>query len=200
MHAKPLSLASVSEGHGLPALLSALILTGGASSRMGEDKGALDWLGQRAVDKVDKLARDVGAQKVLTVGRRSFGLDAVTGEEEGGWPVSGILAGCAALKSAGYERALVLAVDAPTIKPSDLADLVAAPEPGAAFAHLHFPFLIFVDAIPPAIGSGHSVARFITAADLNLIETGEDSYGRLRGANTPEERGALLKELALDRG
>jgi molybdopterin-guanine dinucleotide biosynthesis protein A len=178
--------------------LGALILTGGASSRMGEDKASADWLGRRAVDRVYDLANAVGAHLVLTVGRRHLGLHAVTEEDEGGGPVGGIVAGCAKLLSAGCERALVLAVDAPTITPTDLQALLGAKSPGAAFAHLHFPFLIFFDALPCNIGPGNSVARFLTDAHLPLLDPPKESYKRLRGANTPEEREALLSELQLE--
>ena len=41
--------------------LGAIILSGGASSRMGVDKAAMDWLGRRAVDRVADLAFEVGA-------------------------------------------------------------------------------------------------------------------------------------------
>ena len=54
--------------------LGVAILTGGASSRMGEDKAAADWLGVRAVDRVAALARALGAVAVVTVGRADHGL------------------------------------------------------------------------------------------------------------------------------
>lgn len=177
-------------------MLGALILTGGASSRMGEDKASADWLGQRAVDRVAAVAEAVGAAPVLTVGRRDLGLDAVTEEAEGGGPVAGIVAGCARLAAGGCDRALVLAVDAPTILPADLSPLLSAGPPGAAFAHLHFPFLIRLTDLPAQAGRGWSVARLVTAARLRLLEPAPGCAARLRGANTPEERAPLLRELA----
>ena len=180
--------------------LGCLILTGGASSRMGEDKACADWLGRRAVDRVADLARAVGATTVLTVGPRKLGLDAVTDEQAGGGPVAGIVAGCATLHAGGCERALVLAVDAPTIRAPDLASLLDAPPPGAAFAHLHFPLVIDLASLPATIGAHRSVARLVTSAGLTLVEPPAEGYRRLRGANTPEERVALLRELELHEG
>ena len=178
-------------------LLGALILTGGASSRMGEDKASADWLGQRAVDRVAAVAEAVGAAPVLTVGRRDLGLRAVTDETDGGGPVAGVVAGCARLAAGGCDRALVLAVDAPTILPADLSPLLVVGPRGAAFAHLHFPFLIHLAAVPVEAGPGWSVARLLTAARLRLLQPAPGSAARLRGANTPEERAALLRELAV---
>ncbi|HEY0651236.1 NTP transferase domain-containing protein, partial [Phenylobacterium sp.] len=48
--------------------LGVVILTGGASSRMGADKAALLWGGRRAVDRLADLARELGAAAVLTSG------------------------------------------------------------------------------------------------------------------------------------
>src|SRR4051794_11241884 len=53
--------------------LGALILTGGASSRMGVDKAAAAWSGVRAVDRVVALAKALGAQPVLTAGAVDYG-------------------------------------------------------------------------------------------------------------------------------
>jgi MobA-like NTP transferase domain len=47
----------------------AMILCGGASSRRGADKGALDWLGRRAIDRVADLSAQSGATAVVTVGQ-----------------------------------------------------------------------------------------------------------------------------------
>src|SRR5688500_625460 len=105
------------QGQCFGSKLGSLILTGGASSRMGEDKASADWLGRRAVDRGYDLARQVGAETVFAVGRRNLGYETVTDEADWGGPVAGAIAGCAALLVAGCDRALVLAVDAPTIQP-----------------------------------------------------------------------------------
>jgi molybdenum cofactor guanylyltransferase len=169
--------------------LGAIILAGGASRRMGADKAELVWDGVRAVDCVAELARAAGAEVVVTVGPRDLGLRNVT--EAGGGPVAGICAGAAVL---GSSRALVLAVDAPTIRPDDLAPLLAAPSPGAAFAHLHLPLVIDVAALPTAAGPGWSMARLITEARLALLPVPDGAAPRLRGANTPAERAALAAQ------
>jgi molybdopterin-guanine dinucleotide biosynthesis protein A len=55
-------------------MLCALILAGGRSARMGEDKALIDWGGRRAVDRVADLAAAVGCEAILTVGPSGYGL------------------------------------------------------------------------------------------------------------------------------
>jgi molybdopterin-guanine dinucleotide biosynthesis protein A len=125
-----------------------------------------------------------------------MGLAAVLDEEEGAGPVGGIVAGLSALRSAGCGRAIVLAVDAPTITEPDLEPLLAARAPGAAYQGLHLPLAIDLDVAPPTRIAGWPIARFIDAVQLLRIPCPRDAMLRLRGANTPSERRALIAELA----
>src|SRR5690349_21774956 len=92
-----------------PMALGAIILAGGASSRMGVDKATQDWNGMRAVDRVAALARSLGCDPVIVAGG-DYGLPFVPDPPESG-PAGGVMAGAAALRKAGAARALVLAVD-----------------------------------------------------------------------------------------
>lgn len=160
---------------------------------MGTDKASLLWDGVRAVDRVAALAKAVGAEVVLTVGRRGYGLAMVADEPEAGGPVGGVLAGAAALSALGCRRALVLAVDAPTIQPEDLAALLAASPPGAAYEGLHIPVVIDLEALPGEAEAGWPVGRLLEQAGTARLPCPGQAYARLRGANTPEERESLLR-------
>jgi molybdenum cofactor guanylyltransferase len=176
--------------------LAAIILVGGASSRMGADKAALSWNGRSAVDRLEALAREVGADRVLTAGGGEHGLERVDDPAPGGGPVSGIVAGIAALRATGHGRVVVLAVDAPTIRPTDLAPLMAAAAPGAAYEGLNLPLVLDIAATPDDAGPGWPVARLIDRAGLARLACPSEATERLRGANTPDERDRLLVELA----
>ena len=180
--------------------LGAIILTGGGSSRMGADKAEVLWLGVRAVDRVADLARRSGADPVITVGVRSHGLRFIPDDAAGGGPVGGVIAGLRALGEAGCARALVLAVDAPTLEPEDLALLLAEPAPGAAFEGLHLPMALDLAALPAEAGAGWPLGRLVERAGLVRIACPADRLERLRGANTPQEREALLIGLQNRRG
>ena len=170
----------------------ALILTGGGSRRMGRDKAALDWDGARAVDRVADLARTVGAAAVLTVGA-DLGLPFVPDPEPGAGPVGGVLAGAAALRALGLERALILAVDAPTLTVEDLAPLLAAGSPGAAYEGLPLPMALAFAAVPDDAVAGWPLRRLVERAGLLVLTVPFGVEARLRGANTPEERARLLR-------
>jgi len=177
--------------------LGAIILAGGASSRMGADKGAMLWAGVRAVDRVAALARSVGALQIITVGACDYGLPFVADEPPLGGPVGAVAAGVAALLEAGHARALVLAVDAPTARPEDLAPLLAVQGgPGAAFEGLHLPMLIGAAAIPLDAQPDWPLARLVERAGLRRLICPPEARDRLRGANTPNERKRLLAALA----
>jgi molybdopterin-guanine dinucleotide biosynthesis protein A len=180
--------------------LGAIILTGGGSIRMGADKAALDWNGRSAVARAADLACAIGAVWTVTAGAGSYGLELVVEEPPGGGPVAGILAGATALRRARCDRALVLAVDAPTITAGDLQPLLDAPGPGAAFVGLHLPLVFQLSALPRTDGAGWSMGRFADQAGLRRIACPPYAWLRLRGANTPEERRILLAALVAAEG
>lgn len=176
--------------------IGALILMGGASARMGADKAALIWNGASAMERCVRLAQAVGAELVLTVG----GAGAVPDDVPGGGPVGGILAGVTRLVDAGYYRVLVLAVDAPTARPGDLAPLLDAPGAGAAYDGLHLPMVFEADALPVDAEAGWPVARLVERAGLARPACAAGVALRLRGANTPDERATLLAALIAHEG
>lgn len=178
--------------------LGAIILTGGASSRMGVDKATQLWGARTAVERVAALAVAVGARPVITVGGAPHGLPHVRDEPPLGGPVGGVLAGAAALAETGCARMLVLAVDAPTLQPADLAPLLEAGGAGAAYAGLHLPLVMDLAASPQAAEPGWPLARLVQQAGLARPACPTQVAARIRGANTPGEREALLAGLAAD--
>lgn len=177
--------------------LGVIILTGGGASRMGADKAALLWNGRRAVDRLAQLARDLSASATLTAGGLGYGLPMAAEDPPGGGPVAGIVAGAIVLRAQGCSRALVLAVDAPTILAADLQALLAAAPPGAAFADLHLPLVLSLHALPADAGAGWPMGRLVERAGLVRLSCPPEARARLRGANTPEERQVLLEALIL---
>jgi molybdopterin-guanine dinucleotide biosynthesis protein A len=170
--------------------LGAIILCGGGSRRMGRDKALLDWGGVRAIDRVAALARAAGAEALVTAGA-DLGLPWVPDGEAGAGPVGGVLAGARALTAHGLTRALVLAVDAPTVTVEDLAPLLAAAEPGAFHEGLPVPMVVTLAALPADAEAGWPLRRLVERAGLVALACDEDVRLRLRGANTPEERDRL---------
>jgi molybdopterin-guanine dinucleotide biosynthesis protein A len=163
---------------------------------MGADKGVLLWLDRRAIDRVAALARMVGAEALVTVGAADYGLPQVVEDPPLGGPVAGVLAGAAALRALGFDRALVLAVDAPTIRPGDIAPLLAEGGTGAAFAGLHLPMVLAFAATPSDAKADWPLGRLAERAGLVRLTCDPHARGRLRGANTLEERAVLIAELA----
>lgn len=165
---------------------------------MGADKASLVWDGVRAVDRVAALAKAVGAGPIYTVGVADYGLPHVADPTPFGGPVGGVLAGVAVLRRQGCERALVLAVDAPTLWVEDLAPLIAC-RMGAAYDGLHLPMVIRLEAIEDDTEIDWPMARLLERAGVRRLSPPEGAFARLRGANTPGERAALQIESAGER-
>jgi molybdopterin-guanine dinucleotide biosynthesis protein A len=160
---------------------------------MGTDKARLDWNGVSAVDRLAALSRGLGLRMVLTAGA-DHGLPAVLDAMPGEGPCGGILAAAERLRAQGYDRALVLAVDAPTLLASDLAPLLEAAGPGAAYDGLPLPMVVELAAIPQGARANWPLKRLVEAAGLAVLPCGAAARPRLRGANTPDERRSLLAE------
>lgn len=167
--------------------LAAIILAGGASRRMGEDKALVLWGGVRAVDRVAALAEAVGAEAAIVSGS-DYGLPFVTDPAPQAGPVAGVLAATRALPA---QRYLILAVDAPTVTAEDLLPLLAAPYPGAAYEGLPVPMVVAAAAVPAGAQDGWPLRRLVERAGLTALAVPDGALDRLRGANTPEEARAL---------
>lgn len=161
---------------------------------MGVDKAGLDWLGRRAVDRVVEVAVKLGAEHIVTVGGVDYGYDLVADGERLRGPVGGVLAGSAALQTLGFAQALVLAVDAPTLTAQDVLPLCGSTA-GAAFEGLHFPVMIQLDRLPPDAEASWPMAQLLDRIGVMRLPCPPTARLRLRGANTPAERAALIAEL-----
>jgi molybdopterin-guanine dinucleotide biosynthesis protein A len=171
--------------------LGAIILAGGASSRMGADKATMDWGGRRAVDRVADLAAAVGATQIIVSGG-DYGLPFAPDPWPQAGPVAGVLAAAQVLRDADIVRVLVLAVDAPTIRPDDLSPLIAAQSPGAAYEGFHLPLVADLAALDPTMEPDAPLHRLLATAGVRRLPCPAELAPRLRGANTPQERAALL--------
>lgn len=180
----------MSEAYDAAMKIGGVILAGGASSRMGVDKASQVWRQTRAIDQVFALAQAVGADPVIVAGG-DYGLPFVPDPPGPHGPAAGVASGCAYLKRAGCQRALILAVDAPSITSGDLTSLLSAPSPGAGFVGLPLPMVVEIAALPADMAAGWPLRRLVERAGLHILPSPAGAALRLRGANTPEELAAL---------
>ena len=115
--------------------LSAFILAGGKSTRMGRDKAALTLDGRILLTIMHDLANSVTPQVRICGPRDRFGADAI----EDIFPECGPLGGIhAALAATNTELNLFLAVDIPFVTPDFLKFLVEEARRGAAVVTVPF--------------------------------------------------------------
>jgi molybdenum cofactor cytidylyltransferase len=121
-------------------MISAIVLAAGASSRMGQAKAALPigHTGETVVSRVVRTLLEGGAPHVVVVAGAH--IDAVRAAmpphesrarviEHPGWEqgqLSSLLAGLAAIDDPLLEAALVTLVDVPLVRPSTVAEVIAA--------------------------------------------------------------------------
>ncbi len=98
--------------------ISAIILTGGKSSRMGEDKCALSVAGKSILSRIIEVLRPVSSEIILAGGDGTrfleHGLKFVSDRTAGLGPLSGMLAG---LKASESSYNLIVSCDLPFINP-----------------------------------------------------------------------------------
>ncbi|MCF8258785.1 MAG: molybdenum cofactor guanylyltransferase [Flavobacteriales bacterium] len=101
-----------------------IILAGGKSSRMGQDKGLMPFRGKPMVQHVIDAAAMVCNSFVLVTDHpiySMFGFPVMADEVKGFGPVAGILSG---LRRSATDRNLVLSCDVPFVTPALLKELV----------------------------------------------------------------------------
>ena len=135
-----------------------LVLAGGRSTRMGRDKGGIEWRpGQTLLARAIELAEGAGCRQVIVSGHRP-GHDFVADRRPAMGPLGGF-------NSVLQEREqvlegkllLVLPLDMPLLETGTLTALLRAAgesEPGAVFANGPLPMALRVQAgVPEAVGA-----------------------------------------------
>jgi molybdopterin-guanine dinucleotide biosynthesis protein A len=145
-----------------------LLLTGGASRRMGADKASLVVVGERLADRSARVLTEV-CTPVFEVGPGHTDLDSVREEPPGGGPLSAIAAGGRALRDRGLSGpALILAVDLPLITSAALAFLRDFPGPDTVVP--------FVAGQPQPLCARYSAGALERSPEA--VARGEDSVRR----------------------
>lgn len=179
---------------------SAIILTGGYSSRMGQNKAELDFHGVSLLrHQVNKICT-LGVEDIVIAGDCTpiTGTRAVTDVYPHRGPLSGIHAGLMAI----YEpRALVLAVDTPLVPLETLKDLMKKHGGGISVlshgAELEPLIGVYDKALFKACedilhGENSSLRRLFQMAGVSTVEyTGDPAL--LLNCNTPEEYRKILE-------
>lgn len=166
---------------------SALILAGGKSSRMGQDKALLNLNGQSLLEHMQQLARDSGASEVL-ISRNQPGYIADGASAQAQGPLSGILAALAHCRS---PQLLVLPIDTPLLSVISLQRLLQQAANGAAcFANSPLPCVLPVSPALSALISAQldSGQRSVKAllAKLNALTLPAPTT-ELLNTNTPQD-------------
>lgn len=195
---------------GRVAPLYGLVLAGGRSSRMGQDKAALTYHGQTQLDWAMELIRPFVEQAYVSVrvDQVNDPLRAKHGQivdaHEGLGPIAGILAAQARHPDAAW---LVLACDLPFLENGTLSHLIAS----RGQDHLATAYRSSHDGLPeplcaiyePAsreplaahVASGRSCPRkFLIRSETKLLDL--PNTRALDNINTPSELGAATGELA----
>jgi len=175
--------------------IAAIILAGGKSTRMGQDKAFLAWRGktfiQHLIDAVAPLTSDIyisgGGQKLNTLG-----YEVIADEINNEGPVVA-LASC--FKRLAAENVLVLSCDVPQITAKDLEELIAAHKNNDAT------YFKFLGKSMPLAGIYNKSCFSVFIAEMqkgerklfnviNKLNTKEVEYSGVRGlqnVNTPQD-------------
>jgi molybdopterin-guanine dinucleotide biosynthesis protein A len=155
---------------------ASLLLTGGASRRMGRDKATLEVAGVALAKRTAGLLGRACAP-VVEVGPGVSGLAWVREDPAGAGPLAAVAAGAVALAGAGWSGpALVVATDLPRLTAGLVAWLAGHPAPGSV--------------VPCAEGRPQPLCARWSGPDLaravELVAGGARSMGDLLRATRPD--------------
>jgi molybdenum cofactor guanylyltransferase len=183
--------------------VSAIILAGGQSRRMGRDKALIDYQGQPIIAHVSRTLRAVSDDIVIVSNRAdaysSFGARVVPDYEPPSGPLGGIAVG---LQAVQHDRSIVVACDMPFLNVTLLRWLVdlggefdaVVPQTGTEFEPLHAVYrrACYHPIVQRLERGERRVISFFADVRLRAVPEGEwraiDPDGRsLVNLNTPDD-------------
>jgi molybdopterin-guanine dinucleotide biosynthesis protein A len=175
-----------------PNRVAGLILAGGRSTRMGQDKALLEWQGASLLSHARTLLQASGVD-AIHVGGRPEELDGLADSHPRAGPARAIL-DAARLFRDRYESLLVIPVDMPLLGRDQLDPLLAA-RPGQArhWQGQPLPALIPVEACAALHGQDiHSIKRLLAALNAEvLVLSPAGDPAPFSNINTPDALASL---------
>jgi molybdopterin-guanine dinucleotide biosynthesis protein A len=185
--------------------LHGLVLAGGRGTRLGRDKGELDYHGVSQARWAFELLRAFCAETFVSIrpeqaGRPAYrDLPLLTDRGVSAGPASGL---AAALRRSPGAAWLVVAADMPLLRRELLANLVADRDSGVlATAYRHRDgtpeplCAIWEPAAGPLVAEpGVSLRRLLETGPAKLLELADDAV--LASVNTPEDDAAIRRALS----
>lgn len=181
--------------------LSAILLAGGKSSRMGRDKAMLPFRGMTLLEWQAQKLRGLGIGDIMLSGSRGGveGVRVIPDEYPGRGPLSGLHA---CMKAARNPDCLVLSVDVPLVPPQALAELIRVHREGREAVTLlrhgdkWEPLMgvyqsgLYRVAEPLLAGENTAVRRLLDETGFRLVDWPGDEALFLN-CNTPEDYARL---------
>ncbi|MCK6458729.1 MAG: molybdenum cofactor guanylyltransferase [Planctomycetes bacterium] len=192
---------------------AALVLAGGFSRRMGNDKWSLPFGGETLLERTVRIVREV-VPEVWVVAREGQGVRGrfriARDPAEGMGPLAGLAAG---LEAMAADRAFLTSCDVPFLRPAlvrrllDLSRGHLAAVPFVDGYHMTTAAVYARDALPAArrlLAEGRLRpfflveelrARIVTAEEIRDVDPSLESF---RNCNTPGEYRAALRDAGLE--
>lgn len=166
--------------------IAGVVLAGGRSSRMGENKALLDYNGQPLLDHMIALLKQTGLNDIYVSGNlEGYNCIPDTAPYEGpARAISDVLDALKSSTSSSYEGILFLPVDMPFLEPEMLRILLESPQ-GACFEAHPLPFYITKER--EKNGSGKSVKEFLSNAGIPSLPLPPKFQNNMTNVNTPKE-------------
>lgn len=182
--------------------LLGIVLAGGRSSRMGQDKATLVWRGRTLLEHQVALLREAGCDAVLIAGRQDPRWPSLPDEKPFRGPVAGLahaLDKMSSLFAMAPGKLIMVPVDMPLLEASDLLPLIRHPAPLAAFTE---------NPLPCALAVTPDIIRAIATSTIYASPPLKGLWGIIPGAtwltaddptfltniNTPEEWKSINKQ------
>ncbi len=173
--------------------IAGIILSGGKSIRMGQNKALLSYKNARLIDFVAKILHDAGIGTIFTSGNVA-GFEPIIDKISNKGPVAGICSSI--LEIEDFDQVLFCPVDLPLLKSETIKHLLLDRPELVRFEFEPMPFLLKLDEKTKIIAEkvldelefhDYSVKKFQSHFQIKEIATNESILQSLTNTNNPNE-------------
>jgi molybdopterin-guanine dinucleotide biosynthesis protein A len=168
-----------------------IVLAGGASSRMGQDKTDMLWHGQTLLQHACKLLDDIGCPSVCVLGRPDLE-NGLADINPGAGPGQALLQALEQARDKSLRGILALPADMPRLNADVLSPLLSLPDNTAgAWARHPLPLFLPATVSPTDPASIRAIRDLLNAGPVERPQLPASLEGHMLNVNTPEDFAAL---------